>query len=363
MSDQDRVGVLLTSRDLADGYNRVASVDGRFKLNNNWTTQLQFVGTESEPASGGEVTTGYQRNIQVNRAGRTFSNHTHYIATTSDFRTELGFQNRFFRADSSGLHQRVNFNFYPENSTINRWNANLFGVYIDDIGGDKIYSQLGPGVGVNFDTNIFSASYTEYSETLRPKDFAGILSNRVYKYEDFQLGFKNTTLNTLSFSASYRSGTTLNLVPPRGTLPSIADTTRYSFDMLWRPLDRLRISNTYFHTELQSKIGGTDIFSNDIIRSNWNYQFTKEWSLRFITQYDETVAGPASRLTDDENLNFDLLLRYVINPWSAFFIGYNSNQSNFDIVEMEGERELVVANDLRVDGDQIFMKFSYLFQR
>jgi len=118
----------------------------------------------------------------------------------------------------------------------------------------------------------------------------------------------------------------------------------------------LRISNTYFHTELQSKIGGTDIFSNDIIRSNWNYQFTKEWSLRFITQYDETVAGPASRLTDDENLNFDLLLRYVINPWSAFFIGYNSNQSNFDIVEMEGERELVVANDLRVDGDQIFMK-------
>ena len=363
MSDQDRVGVLLTSRDLADGYNRVASVDGRFKLNNNWTTQLQFVGTESEPASGGEVTTGYQRNIQVNRAGRTFSNHTHYIATTSDFRTELGFQNRFFRADSSGLHQRVNFNFYPENSTINRWNANLFGVYIDDIGGDKIYSQLGPGVGVNFDTNIFNASYTEYSETLRPKDFAGILSNRVYKYEDFQLGFTNTTLNTLSFSANYRSGTTLNLVPPRGTLPSIADTTRFSFDMLWRPLDRLRITNTYFHTELQSKIGGTDIFSNEIVRSNWNYQFTKEWSLRFITQYDETDAGPASRLTDDENLNFDLLLRYVINPWSAFFIGYNSNQSNFDIVEMEGERELVVANDLKVDGDQIFMKFSYLFQR
>ena len=61
--------------------------------------------------------------------------------------------------------------------------------------------------------------------------------------------------------------------------------------------------------------------------------------------------------------NFDLLLRYVINPWSAFYIGYNTNQSNFDIVEMEGERELVVANDLRQDGDQVFIKFSYLFQR
>jgi len=363
ISDQDRIGILLTNRDLADGHNRVASIDGRFKLNNNWTTQLQFVGTDSEAFDGSSETTGYQRNIQVNRAGRTFSNHTHFIETTSDFRAELGFQSRFFRSDSSGLHQRVNFNFYPENSNINRWNTNLFGVYINDIGGDKIYSQVGPGVGVNFDTNIFNANYTEYSETLRPKDFAGIMANRTYKYEDFSLGYTNTTLNTLSFSAKLRTGTTLNLVPPAGTLPGIADTTRISVDMLWRPIDRLRISNTFFHTELETESGGTSIFTNDILRSNWNYQFTKEWSLRFIAQYDETDAGPASRLKDDENLNFDLLLRYVINPWSAFFIGYNSNQSNFDIVEMEGERELVMANDLRNDGDQVFMKFSYLFQR
>lgn len=363
ISDQDRVGVLMTSRDLADGYNRVLSLDGRFKLSNNWTTQLQLVGTESEPVSGGAETTGYQRNIQINRAGRTFSNHTHFIETTSDFRTELGFQSRFFRSDSSGIHQRLGFNFYPEESSINRWNATLFGVYIDDIGGDKIFTQLAPSFGLNFDTNVFSASFNDYSETLRPKDFPGILSNRVYKYDDIQFGFANTTLNTLSFSADFRTGTTLNLVPPRGSLPNIANTTRFSFDMLWRPIDRLRITNTYFNTSLENEAGGADIFTNEIFRSNWNYQFTKEWSLRFIAQYDETDAGPASRLVDDENLNFDLLLRYVINPWSALYIGYNTNQSNFDIVEMEGEREVVVANDLRKDGDQIFVKFSYLFQR
>ena len=72
---------------------------------------------------------------------------------------------------------------------------------------------------------------------------------------------------------------------------------------------------------------------------------------------------PATRLVDDENLNFDLLLRYVINPWSALYVGYNTNRSNFDIVDMEGERELVIANELRNDGEQFFVKFSYLFQR
>ena len=85
--------------------------------------------------------------------------------------------------------------------------------------------------------------------------------------------------------------------------------------------------------------------------------------LTFHCSIDETDAGPATRLVDDENLNFDLLLRYVINPWSALYVGYNTNRSNFDIVDMEGERELVIANELRNDGEQFFVKFSYLFQR
>ena len=84
--------------------------------------------------------------------------------------------------------------------------------------------------------------------------------------------------------------------------------------------------------------------------------------MRFIAQYEDTDAE-LSRLTDDKNLNFDLLLRYVINPWSAFYVGYNTNQSNFDIAEMEGERELILTDDLKRDGDQVFVKFSYLFQR
>jgi len=30
---------------------------------------------------------------------------------------------------------------------------------------------------------------------------------------------------------------------------------------------------------------------------------------------------------------------------------------------MEGERELIVTDDLKRDGDQFFVKFSYLLQR
>jgi hypothetical protein len=363
ISDQSRIGFLLTDRELADGYNRVASLDGRFKLTENWITQMQLIGTDSEPAAGGESTTGYQRNIQLNRVGRTVNTHSHFIETTGDFNAELGFTNRFSKPDVSGIHNRMALNFFPDNSVVDNWNTTFMDVYLEDNSGKRIYHQFRSNFNVRTTTNGLGAGYTESDELLRPQDFSGIVTDTKFGYENWQLSFSNNTLNYLEFDARYRGGTTINLVPLPGELPNVADMTRIDLDVLWRPFDRLRNDNTYLFTELESRRGGGKIFSNEIIRSSWNYQFTKEWSLRFIAQYVETDAGPATRLTDDKNLNFDLLLRYVINPWSAFFIGYNNNQSNFEIIESEGERELVVVDDLEKDGEQFFVKFSYLFQR
>ncbi len=363
ISEQDRIGFLVTDRELGDGYNRVASIDGRFKLTDNWLTQMQVIETESEPFTGGEKKTGFQRNIQLNRVGRTVNTHTHFIESTDDFRTELGFQNQYFSSDTSGIHNRVNLNFYPQNSSLNSWGTALMAVYLKDTEGTRIYTQLDPSVNLRFATSNYGLSLSNRTEVLRPKDFAGLTTNRKYDTDTVRFNFSNTALQTLTFSGSYQTGTVVNLVPPAGNMPSIADSRRIDLDLLWRPFDRLRISNTLLKTDLETRSGGTKIFSNEIFRSNWNYQFTREMSLRFIAQYDKTDAGPATRLKDKENLNFDLLLRYVINPWSAFYVGYNTNQSNFDIIEFEGERELVTTNDLRRDGDQLFVKFSYMFQR
>ena len=235
--------------------------------------------------------------------------------------------------------------------------------YLNDTKGTRIYHSLAPRIDLNFDTTGFGFQYSDYTEILRPQDFPGVVSNTRYDYDNWQVSIYNSTLESIEFKASYLSGNTLNLVPSIGSLPTVEDTTRVTADLIWRPIDRLRIANAYFYTEVETKSGGSKVFSNEILRSNWNYQFTRELSLRFIAQYEETEAGPLTSLESEKNLNFDLLLRYVINPWSAFYVGYNSNQSNFEIVEMEGERELIVTNALRQDGDQFFVKISYLFQR
>ena len=361
--EQDRYGFLISDRELGDGYNRVASVDGRIKLTENWITQIQLIGSETDPYAGdGESYSGAQRNIQVNHVGRNWNTHTHFIEATSGFRTDLGFMNRFFRPDTSGMHQRVAYTSFPENIPLNRWSAAMFYVYLEDMAGTKIFHQNGPSLDFATDTTSLRFNWTEYNEILQPGDYPGVMVTQNHDYDDWQMGLTNNSLNTLEFDLGYRWGTTLNLVPSAGVLPYIADTSRVTADALWRPTDRLRVNNTYLYTEVKNP-AGNHIFSNEIVRTNWSYQFTREWSLRFITQYEETRGGPLTRLEDDRNLNFDVLLRYVINPWSAFYAGYNSNSSNFEIVELEGERELVSTTDLRRDGSQFFVKFSYLFQR
>ena len=359
LEGQDRVGFTLTDRELLDGYNLVGSVDGKFRFNQNWVTNLEYITTETEPTLGGRTISGDQRNIRLDRVGRTFNTHFHFVDTDADFRTQLGFQNRFFKSDISGIHWRSSMNYYPENSALTSWSPAAMVVYQDDKDGVKVYSELSPSVTWNFPTSRITIGAQEVTEVLRPKDFAGLPRAQAYDYGNFSASYRNSVLSSLTVDLSYRQGDALNLVPRVGFLPYVADTNRTDISVLYRPIERLRIDNSYVRTELD----GGKVFSNDIFRSSWNYQFTREMSLRFIAQYENTDAGQFTRLKDDKNMNFDILLRYVLNPWSALYFGYNTNQSNFDIIETEGVREVVTTDDLKRDGSQFFVKFSYMFQR
>ena len=105
-------------------------------------------------------------------------------------------------------------------------------------------------------------------------------------------------------------------------------------------------------TGLKQTGGGTSIFNNHIVRSKWNWQFTKELSLRFIAQYDALLVNPAlTGLVERKNFNADVLLTYLVNPWTAFFVGYNSNARVLD-PNFPGR----FTNDAK----QFFAKFSYL---
>ena len=118
-----------------------------------------------------------------------------------------------------------------------------------------------------------------------------------------------------------------------------------------------------------------NIFNNHILRSKWNYQFTKEFSLRLIGQYVTTISNPAfTTLQKTKNFNGDVLFTYMITPGTAIYAGYNSDLQNLDR-SLQGvcadlpcpagqtpDGLLRTRRSFLNDGRQIFIKISYLFR-
>ena len=363
ISEQSRVGMLYTDRQFGDAYNTVLSVDGRFKLNDNWTTQMQLTDTEKLTEKGQRLD-GDQKNIRFDRSGRRVAVHTHIINSSEDFRADLGFFNRTYTSDTNGIHNRATLTYYPEGGRVNSWSPVFYFSHLDDQTGTRIFSNWQYDHVWRWDgATELRLSYQDARERLRPKDVAGLVSNRDYAYDNLSVRFTTEAFSQLGFNLRLDTGETINLVPPFGFEPEPADVSSGQFGLFWRPIDRFRLDATHLFRELTDAQGGTGtIFENEITRLQLNYQFTKELSVRLIAQHEQTVPGVMTRLDLGENMNWDLLARYVLNPWSALYVGYNSNSSNFDLIDTEFGTELVTTTDLRRDGEQFFAKFSYLFQ-
>lgn len=362
ISEQSRVGVLYTEREFGEQINQVTSLDARFKLNPNWTTELQAIDTGFEDGSH-DHQHGRQLNARFDRSGRNFSAHAHVIDTSEEFRADLGFFNRNYQPDSRSTHGFARYVFWPEGGFLNSWGGRVFVNDIVDQTGSRLYSQVMPALEWtwNGETEL-SLTYEDVDERLRPQDFPGLLRERDYEQKTWSAEFETQMFATVGFSLELEMGETINLDPLPGTDPELAESSSAGFELLWRPLDRLRHDFTYLYTKLDDPNGAGNIFTDHIIRSRWNYQFTRELSLRFIAQHEATDPGPLTSLKRDENMNFDLLVRYVINPWSALYAGFNTNSSNFALVDTETGTEMVRTHHLQRDGKQLFLKFSYLLQ-
>jgi hypothetical protein len=360
--NQSRAGFMHTEYEHGDSYNKVSAADTFLRLNENWIAELLMVNTET--LEDGVVTTGRQTNWRVNRTGRGFNAHYHWTDQSSNFDVPLGILGRNHMPGAEGLHGFMEYRFWPTGSWINRIGPRVFFAKQDDMTGLRIYNEFSPQLQITWaGDSSFNIGANSIKERLRPQDFFGLTSTRDYSQRRYFIGFETDSLQKWGFSGSFDQGSVINLVPPIGTEPELADQTFIEGTLLWRPFDRLRVDTTLLSTELEDRRGAGTIFTDRIVRSRWNFQFTKEMSLRVILQHEDTKPTALSRLRRDENLNLDVLFRYVLNPWSALYVGFNNNESNLQLVDDEqGGTQLVRTEDLARDGQQLFVKFSYLLQ-
>ncbi len=364
------VGAFYTGREFDGGFNRVGGLDARIKLGEKWVASLGAAasatrGTDSMYRSG----TAYDARLEY--ADIHWQNGIEYHDVELGFQTDTGF---FRRPDIRRVLGGLNYNFRPESGKILAWGPSFTAGqsydhkndHLDDIWDLSGHIDLPSQTTVRF-------GYGWLRETLRPQDFSTLLRNRDYHEPYNFISFRTTPLRQLSFDAFISPGATINYNPPKGLAPLLADEILMNASMTIRPFTSLVVDSTYLLDRLRDHLANVSMFTNHIIRSKWNYQFTRELSFRLILQYSAILPNPSfTSLERTKNLNTDFLITYLIHPSTAFYLGYNSNFENIDpalcrrlpsgFCDPEGPGLLLRSGPLKNDGRTLFIKLSYNFR-
>jgi Domain of unknown function (DUF5916) len=383
IGSQSTIGALYADREVNGFSNRVGSIDGRFKLNDHWVANLQAaisstINPPDELFNSFNTTGFYQAGTAaeatLQRDGRKLNYLFDYSDRSPNFRTLTGFDPQ---PDIQSVDQRLQYSFRPEGKYLISYGPvfEVFQTY--DHEGNHINSGYFPAFKVELvGQTMITALYAKEMERLRPQDFPVLTQIEKYNRHTTEFSIDSNYFRAVTLHADYRFGTRVNYDPQGDIFPFLARRTSANLTLTVRPTRSLRIDNTYILFRLRqcpecpfpesTRLRPPGSLNNHIIRSKWNYQFTKELSFRFIGQYGAVLANQAfTYLQTAKSFNADFLITYLVHPSTAIYVGYNSNLENVGFpLAPDGLGGLNHNTNGRLlnDNRNFFVKASYLFR-
>ena len=420
---QSSVGALYTDWECptTHEFNRIGGVDTRLKLSPNWTINAQGVTSSSNlnlnceanlyPFSSGNVGNGSHYagpadRVELRRDGLHFTYDGFYNDISPGFVSIPGFINR---VDIRETTQEVDYRFRPKHGWLQSWGPSVNTRYDFDHTGLRLDTFYAPYLSIRGrgQTVIYLRPYEEFRERLRPQDFCfygftsycpvsalgqGLTGNQDYHEHQSGVTAQTAYLKWATLAASYYFGNGVNFeaspddppVPPTPyNLPFLAREDTGAASLIFRPIQPLKIENTYLFERLRAKENtysfeqaldptiGRGILNDHILRSKWNWQFTPQLSVRVILQYNGLLAAtpgagsPYTYLPTQKEFNADFLVTYLVHPGTAIYFGYNSDLQNLNVQQGTPAMPGGVTDTARGyinDSRQFFVKASYLFR-
>ena len=371
LGEQSSVGAMFVDREFNGQFNRVGGLDGTFRINKNWDASYRGYMSSTLDTLGYHF--GQNHDAVIVGQGLRFTFSLEYLDITPKFLALAGF---IPRTDQRTFNEYGHFYWRPEGKHLIFHGPEENATQLWDHTNTTLQQVLSFDYVFGFQRNIIVAPIVSYeSDVLRPIDFAGLPNNHKYSQDAVGIVFRGTPWRALSWSTRVIRDGTVVVVPAVGQLPYTGNETAINQTISIKPVDRLQIDNTYILERVVNGLAKHAVVNSNIFRSKWNYQFTREFSLRFIGQYNGLLSNPAySSLQTDKNLNFDVLFTYLLHPGTAVYVGYNSNLENIDPAlcmrppgstecDPNGPGLLHTTDRLTNDGRQLFIKISYLFRR
>jgi hypothetical protein len=357
---QSTLGLFASDRELAGDFSRMYAADTRLKLGKNWVVTGQSAQAEiRDPRKPRLWSNGSY--FKVKRSGRYFDVSSKYTQFGPDFAAPLGYVKRVgFREVDSGC----DYTFRPKKSLVTAWGPGANAVF--NWGGDGRLQDASGELSATLEmpaSTKFTVAREEAFELFRDREF---------RHYTHKIDAETQWLKWLTCTASFRRGTDVNHNPLKKQVPFVADAQETDLTLSLRPTSRLELKQalTYGwlrHTENDAKLGSVTrpVFTDWILTSKLKYQLSRELSIRAIANYEATIPNPAlSREHEERKLTPDLLITYLLNPWTAVYAGYTERFENVKLVNGDVVEEPRSSRDWRIPSTsvdrQFFVKASYL---
>lgn len=337
------------------GYNRNFGFDGRFNLASVYYVSFQILSNNTREITDtnfyyntlknytfdqgkhtalydGEAFNGPNVFVSFNRNARNWSFWTEYFFQSPNVRRDNGFT-QFVNYHNWYMQQE--YNFYPEGKVIWRVNPE-FNIDLRYDPQGRIREQY---IDLNLVMDWKNGLYTAAGYfPLKNELYGGIYHKDVNRWH-FSLEANNLS-KILTGGMYYEVGKFI----VRFEDPSYVG---YGHNLdVWftlRPFDRFRNDLEYSYSELSKTAGGEKLYAGYVLSDKMSYQFTKNFFLRVLVQYD----------LFNRNLTVDPLFSYKWNPYTTLFLG--SSHDLREISDTEGFTKYSETNR------QIFLKFQYLW--
>lgn len=337
------------------GFNRNYGIDGRFNfakyyyvnfqlLQNNMKEindtsfnseilrEYKFDDDKHTALLDGESYSGTNAFLSFSRSAEGWSFSTEYFLQPSTVRRDNGF---IMTNNYQNFFMQQEYNFYPETKVFRRINPEFYSELRFDTHG-RIKQQY---LDLNVVTDFTNGLYTQFGYyAVNNESYGGILHKNVNRWHI------NVEANNLSkiFTGGFYYEIGKFIV--RFDEPSyVGFGSNLELWATFKPFDRLRNDLNYYYSELSKTAGGEKLYAGYVINDKISYQFTKNFFLRLILQYD----------LFDRNFSIDPLLSYKWNPYTILFLG-----STHDLNEIQNSEGFPQYYET---DRQIFLKFQYLF--
>ena len=325
------VGGIMTAREFGEDYNRVAGVDGRFRLGRNHRVNFLAMGSDTVGGELGELS-GPAIEADFSREGRNLSYSAAYSSIDPEFRTLTGFLPRVDLRQTSG---NIGYRWWPESSILT-WGPSVSYLRLYDHAGVLQDEQIQGMASFSFTNNIsFTGMVNHDLERFREVDF----KKTGYGF------FSGISSRLFSLFGGYNWGHGIlydEVNPYRGQ--SVSGNVNFRV----QPTSRLRTELRTVFSSFVDPFDGAEIYDVKILRGRTTYQFTDRLLLRHILEHN----------TWDLTVGNNVLMTYRINAGTVLFLGYDDRFRD----GMKIDSVLFPMMAYQRTNRAFFGKVSYLFR-